>query len=115
GAAPADRRGRQAGHPSHGRGRARGPRHPRGAAARGRPAPGVTGGVGVVVGGPLARLGGVAARAEAAGFSHVWLHEAGHDAMVAAAVVAGATSRVRVGTDVAVAFARTPTLAAFSA
>ena len=71
--------------------------------------------LGIVVGGPLAGLGGLAARAEAAGLGTVWLHEAGGDAIVAAAVACGATRRVRVGTDVAVAFARSPTLAAFSA
>lgn len=71
--------------------------------------------LGIVVGGPLAAVGAVAARAEAAGLGQVWVHEAGHDAVVTAAVIAGATTRIRVGTDVAVAFARTPTLAAFSA
>lgn len=71
--------------------------------------------LGLVVGGPLATLGDLAARAEAAGFGSLWLHEAGHDVTVAATLVCTATSSVRVGTDVAVAFARTPTLAAFGA
>jgi probable F420-dependent oxidoreductase len=71
--------------------------------------------LGVVVGGPLADLGALSARAEEAGIGTVWLHEAGHDGMVAATTVALATQQVRIGTDVLVAFARTPTLAAFSA
>ena len=71
--------------------------------------------LGVVVGGPLADLGALASRAEGAGIGTVWLHEAGHDAVVAATVVTLATHQVRIGTDVMVAFARTPTLAAFSA
>ena len=71
--------------------------------------------LGIVVGGPLSEVGALAARAEAAGFGHAWVHEAGHDAVVTAAVIATATSRIRIGTDVIVAFARTPTLAAFSA
>lgn len=72
-------------------------------------------GLGLVVGGPLRGIGALAARAEAAGIAHVWVHEAGHDAVVAAAAIAAATDRVGIGTDVAVAFARTPVLAAFSA
>lgn len=72
-------------------------------------------GLGLVVGGSLATLGELAARAESAGFGALWLHEAGGDAVVAAAVVCSATARAHVGTDVAVAFARSPTLAAFSA
>lgn len=35
-------------------------------------------GLGIVVGGPLHTIGSLAARAEAAGPEHVWLHEAGH-------------------------------------
>lgn len=72
-------------------------------------------GLGIVVGGSLTAVGALAAHAEAAGLAQVWVHEAGHDAVVTAAVIAMATDRVLVGTDVAVAFARTPTLAAFSA
>lgn len=72
-------------------------------------------GLGLVVGGPLRGIGALAARAEAAGIAHVWVHEAGHDAVVAAAAIAAATDRVGIGADVAVAFARTPVLAAFSA
>lgn len=76
---------------------------------------GTVGDLGLVIGGPLASLGDLAARAESAGFGSLWLHEAGHDVTVAATIATQATTRVRIGTDVSVAFARTPTLAAFGA
>jgi probable F420-dependent oxidoreductase len=56
-------------------------------------------------------LRGVAARArelEAAGYDGVWTAEAGHDPYLACALVATATERVAIGTNIAVAFPRSP-------
>jgi probable F420-dependent oxidoreductase len=56
----------------------------------------------------LAQLGELAAAAEAAGFESVWTGEYWHSGFQAAAAVARATSRVRVGTGIVQAFPRTP-------
>jgi probable F420-dependent oxidoreductase len=71
--------------------------------------------LGIVVGGELARLADRAREAEAAGFESVWVAETARSAFVQAAVVVGATSRVLVGTDIALAFPRSPTITAMAA
>ena len=56
-------------------------------------------------------MGGVAAwaaRREALGYDALYFHEAAHDPFTALALAAEHTSRVRVGTGVAIAFARSP-------
>jgi probable F420-dependent oxidoreductase len=71
--------------------------------------------VGIVVAGPLADVPGLARAAEERGYESVWVAETSSTAYVQAALVAQATSRVRVGTDIALAFPRSPTLTAMTA
>ncbi|MBI4260090.1 MAG: LLM class flavin-dependent oxidoreductase [Actinobacteria bacterium] len=71
--------------------------------------------VGIVVGGELTELGARAREAEDAGFESVWVAETARSAFVQAAVAIGATSRVTVGTAVALAFPRSPTITAMAA
>ncbi len=71
--------------------------------------------MGVVVGGDLGRLGELAREAEAAGFESVWCAETARSAFVQATVVCGATTTVSVGTDIALAFPRSPTITAMAA
>jgi probable F420-dependent oxidoreductase len=71
--------------------------------------------LGVVVGGDLRALAERAAQAEAAGFESIWVAETARSAYVQAAVVAQATSRALVGTDIALAFPRSPTITAMTA
>jgi probable F420-dependent oxidoreductase len=55
-----------------------------------------------------------AAAAEAAGFESCWVTETDHDALLLASVAAAATSRIVVGTAIALAFTRSPTLTAMA-
>ncbi|HEV8683282.1 MAG TPA: LLM class flavin-dependent oxidoreductase [Actinomycetota bacterium] len=71
--------------------------------------------VGIVVAGPLAALPGLARAAEERGYESVWVAETSSTAYVQVALVAEATSRVRVGTDIALAFPRSPTVTAMTA
>ncbi len=71
--------------------------------------------LGLVLGGDLAALGALARRAEDAGFESLWVAETARSAYVQAAVVAAATSRTTVGTDIALAFPRSPTITAMAA
>jgi probable F420-dependent oxidoreductase len=71
--------------------------------------------LGVVVGGDLSQLGSLAAEVERAGFESVWVAETARSAFVQAAVAASATSSVLVGTNIALAFPRSPTITAMSA
>jgi probable F420-dependent oxidoreductase len=71
--------------------------------------------IGLAIGGNLREVGALAARAEAAGFESVWLAELDRTAFVQAAAAIAATSRIGVGTAVALAFPRSPTLTAMTA
>ena len=71
--------------------------------------------IGVGLGGDLRELGALAAHAERAGFESVWCAETSRTAFVQAAVVAGATSTVTVGTAIALAFPRSPAITAMAA
>jgi probable F420-dependent oxidoreductase len=71
--------------------------------------------LGVVVGGDLTTLADSARQVETAGFESVWVAETARSAFVQAAVVAAATSRIKVGTDIALVFPRSPTITAMSA
>jgi probable F420-dependent oxidoreductase len=71
--------------------------------------------LGIVVGGELSTLGALAAHAERAGFESIWVAETARTAFVQAAIVASATSRAIVGTDIALAFPRSPTITAMTA
>jgi probable F420-dependent oxidoreductase len=71
--------------------------------------------LGIVVGGELGGIETAARRAEDAGFESVWVAETARTAFIAAALVARATERVTVGTAVALAFPRSPTITAMNA
>jgi probable F420-dependent oxidoreductase len=71
--------------------------------------------IGIAIGGEAGTVGGLAARAEAAGLESVWLAELDRTAFMQAAAAISATSRVGVGTAVALAFPRSPTITAMTA
>src|SRR5438552_13866609 len=71
--------------------------------------------LGVVVGGDLRRLGGLARQVEDAGFESVWVAETARSAVVQAALACQSTSRITVGTNIALVFPRSPTITAMSA
>lgn len=71
--------------------------------------------LGMTVGGPLRTLGEAARMIEGHGFDSVWTAETGSSAYIAAAVVAQATERARVGTAIATAFTRSPGITAMTA
>ena len=71
--------------------------------------------LGLGVGGSLADVQAEARTADAAGFESAWVAELGHSAFVQAAAAIGATGRLLVGTAVALAFPRSPTIAAMEA
>jgi len=71
--------------------------------------------LGLVIGGDLRELGDQARQAERAGFESVWCAETSRSAYVQAAVACSATSSVTVGTDIALAFPRSPTITAMTA
>lgn len=56
----------------------------------------------------LQRVAEDARKAEALGYAGVWTAEAGHDPYLACAVAATATERLSIGTNIAVAFPRSP-------
>jgi len=70
---------------------------------------------GMPVGGPLQAVGPLARAIEDRGFDSVWTAETTSSAFIQAALVAGATSRVRVGTAIALAFPRSPGITAMTA
>lgn len=70
---------------------------------------------GVVLGGPLRGLAEMAREAEDAGFESVWCAETSRSAYVQAALICSATSRVKVGTNIALAFPRSPTVTGMAA
>jgi probable F420-dependent oxidoreductase len=57
----------------------------------------------------------VAAAVEARGYDGLWFSEASHDSFIAAAVAAGSTERLQLGSSVAIAFARSPMITAYAA
>jgi len=71
--------------------------------------------LGIVLGPPLRDLAGQAREAEDAGFESVWCAETARSAYVQATIIGASTSRVRVGTDIALAFPRSPTITAMAA
>ena len=71
--------------------------------------------VGITIGGSLPEVASLAGRAEAAGLESVWLAELDHSAFVQAAAAVSATTRIGVGTAVALAFPRSPTITAMTA
>jgi probable F420-dependent oxidoreductase len=71
--------------------------------------------LGIGIGGPLAGLGEAARRAEEAGFESVWVAETARSAFVQAALACAATERVVVGTNIALAFPRSPAITGMNA
>jgi probable F420-dependent oxidoreductase len=71
--------------------------------------------VGVAIGGTLGEVSDLAARAEAEGLESIWLAELDRTAPVQAAAAISATSRIGIGTAVALAFPRSPTVMAMTA
>jgi len=63
---------------------------------------------GMPVGGPLQAVGPLAKAIEDRGFDSVWTTETMSNPFIQAALVAQATSRVRIGTGIALAFPRSP-------
>jgi probable F420-dependent oxidoreductase len=62
-----------------------------------------------------ARIGEIARQAQAAGFAGLWVTEAAHNPFIASALAADAADRLVVGTDVAIAFPRSPMVTAQAA
>lgn len=71
--------------------------------------------LGIAVGGDLRELPALARTAEEAGFESVWCAETARSAFVQATLACQGTDRVRVGTAVALAFPRSPTVTAMCA
>jgi probable F420-dependent oxidoreductase len=65
--------------------------------------------------GSLLDAGSMARSAEGLGFDGVWVAETGHDPFLALGSAAGATNQVVLGTNIAVAFARSPMTVAMTA
>src|SRR2546423_14035491 len=62
-----------------------------------------------------ARIGEIARQAQAAGFAGLWVTEAGHNPYIACALASEAADRLVLGTDVAIAFPRSPVVTAQAA
>src|ERR1035437_1235809 len=71
--------------------------------------------MGIAIGGTLLDVASLAGRAEVAGLESVWLAELDRTALVQAAAAIVATSTIGVGTAVALAFPRSPTITAMTA
>src|SRR5688500_614791 len=70
---------------------------------------------GIVVGGHLGGVGDMAKLAEDAGYESVWVAETAYSAYVQATAAILGTSSVRIGTNIALAFPRSPTITAMTA
>src|SRR5581483_8408533 len=68
----------------------------------------------LLVGCPLERVAGVARAAEAAGFDGLWVTEVANDPFVTSAIALSATTRLEIGTAIALAFVRSPMVTALS-
>ncbi|MFN2590566.1 MAG: LLM class flavin-dependent oxidoreductase [Actinomycetota bacterium] len=71
--------------------------------------------VGLALGGDLRDIPAQAHRAESAGYESIWVAETARSAYIQAAVACAATSSITVGTDIALAFTRSPTITAMTA
>lgn len=70
---------------------------------------------GIGVGGPLQMIGPMARMVEEAGFESCWAAETTNTSFIAAAAAAAATESIGIGTAVALAFPRSPTITAMTA
>lgn len=71
--------------------------------------------MGIGIGGHMGTVADLARTAEEQGFESIWVAETAWTPFVQAALAAQATTRVTVGTDIALAFPRSPTIAAMTA
>lgn len=71
--------------------------------------------LGIALGGPYAALPELGRQVEARGFDAVWVLEATQDPFIQATILAGATQRIDIGTNIALAFPRSPTITAMTA
>jgi probable F420-dependent oxidoreductase len=71
--------------------------------------------VGIVVGGHMSTIADLARMAEDGGYESVWVAETAYSAYAQAALACQATARVKVGTNIALAFPRSPTITAMTA
>jgi probable F420-dependent oxidoreductase len=71
--------------------------------------------IGIVVGGPMPAVADLARMAEDGGYESVWVAETAYSAYVQAALACQATSSIKVGTNIALAFPRSPTITAMTA
>ena len=70
---------------------------------------------GIGIGGPMTMLGSMAKMVEDAGFESCWAAETTNTAYISAAAAVQATSSIGVGTSIALAFPRSPTITAMTA
>ncbi len=70
---------------------------------------------GVAIGGPYAFLPELARQVESHGFDGLWVSETGQESIVQSTVCLAATSRIDVGTNITLAFPRSPTVTAMQA
>jgi probable F420-dependent oxidoreductase len=68
--------------------------------------------LGVALGGPYAFLPELARQVEGHGFDAAWVSETSQESIVQATVCLGATTRIDVGTNITLAFPRSPTITA---
>lgn len=70
---------------------------------------------GIGIGGPMPMIGPMAQMVEQAGFESCWAAETTNSAFVTAQIAIQATSKINVGTAIALAFPRSPTITAMEA
>ncbi|HEU4480332.1 MAG TPA: TIGR03617 family F420-dependent LLM class oxidoreductase [Actinomycetota bacterium] len=70
---------------------------------------------GIGIGGPMPMIGPMAQMVEAAGFESCWAAETTNSAFVTAQIAIQATEKINVGTAIALAFPRSPTITAMEA
>ncbi len=70
---------------------------------------------GVALGGPYAFLGELGRQVEAKGFDAAWVAETTQESVIQASVLVQATERIEVGTNITLAFPRSPTITAMQA
>lgn len=70
---------------------------------------------GIGVGGPMPMIGPMAQMIEGAGFESCWAAETTNTAFITAAAAVSTTSKIKIGTAIALAFPRSPTITAMTA
>lgn len=71
--------------------------------------------LGLAIGGPYAALPELAGQAEQHGIDTVWVSETNQDSIVQASILAARTEHVTIGTNISLAFPRSPTITAMAA